>query len=82
MRQYSVSYTEQAENDLRGIFEYLAFSCAAPDTAGKQSNRIIDAIAGLNHIPERFRLYDNEPWCSKGLRIIYGRRDIDKELRK
>ena len=110
MRQYTVAYTERAEEDLRGIHEYIAGILLAPVAAGKQSSRILNAIAGLDQMPERFRLYDNEPWHSKGLRvmptgnylvfyvsvespsepkglvsiirIIYGGRDVDEELKR
>ena len=110
MRQFDVTYTERAERDMRDIFEYIAFTLLEPVIAEKQSNRIIDAIAGLDIMPERFRLYDKEPWRNKGLRvmpvgnylilyvtselpskskgivsvirIIYGGRDIDSELRQ
>ena len=70
MKEYHISYTRLAEQDLRGIYEYIAFTLLAPETAANQSNRIIDAVAGLNQLPERFRRYDREPWHSMGLRIM------------
>ena len=30
---YKVTLTEQAENDLRGIFEYIAFDLLSPENA-------------------------------------------------
>jgi len=68
--------------------------------------RIEKAILNLNEMPERFRLFEKEPWRSKGLcqmpvdnfimfyipkvedktvtiiRVLYGGRDIDEQLRK
>ena len=70
MTQYDVIYMEQAEYDLRGIFEYIAFTLLEPIIAKNQVNRIIDAVTGLNHMPERFPLYDKKPWRRKGLRIM------------
>ena len=32
---YRIEMTEQAETDLRDIFEYVAFSLLVPETAGK-----------------------------------------------
>ena len=105
MKQFKVIYTELAECDLHGIYEYIALTLLEPVYAKNQSNRIIDAIASLDQMPERFRLYDKEPWHSMGLRIMpvdkylvfylpskskgivtvirimYGGRDIDGQLR-
>ena len=106
MKKFDVVYSELAERDLRGIFEYIAFTLLEPTIAKNQSNRIIDAVAGLNQMPERFRRYEKEPWRGIGLRvmpvdkylvfylpseskgivsiirIIYGGRDIEKQLRQ
>jgi len=106
MKQFKVIYTKLAERDLHGIYEYIALTLLEPVHAKNQSNRIIDAIAGLNQMPARFRLYEKEPWRSKGLRIMpvdnylvfylpsdskkvvtvirimYGGRDIDEQLRQ
>ena len=70
MRQYTVTYTEHAEFDLRGIYECIALTLLVPITAGNQLNRIINAIAGLNRMPERYRRYEKEPWRSMGLRVM------------
>ncbi|OPX83657.1 MAG: Plasmid stabilization system protein [Pelotomaculum sp. PtaB.Bin104] len=76
MSEWTVVYTEQAERDLRSIFEYISFSLLGPETAKNQSRRILDAVARLNEMPLRFRLYEKEPWYSKGLRVL----PIDKYL--
>ena len=106
MKQFKVIYTKLAECDLRGIYEYIALTLLEPIYAKNQSNRIIDAVAGLDRMPERFRLYDKEPWRGMGMRIMsvdnylvfylpseskgivavirimYGGRDIDGQLRQ
>ena len=38
--KYDVTFTEQAENDLRGIFEYIAFDLLSPENAAGQLDRI------------------------------------------
>lgn len=105
MSQWKVVYTEQAERDLRSIFEYIAFSLLEPEIAKNQTRRIMDAIVKLNKMPLRYPLYEKEPWHSKGLRVLpvdnylvfyvpvetkttvavirimYGRRDIEEQLR-
>lgn len=70
MKAWTVIYTEQAEADLRGIFEYVAFILLAPENAKRQTGRIIDAIANLNYLPLRHQLYAGEPWRSRGLRVL------------
>lgn len=100
---YNIVYSAQAKRDLRSIYEYIAFKLLAPETAGKQAQRIMNEVLNLNEMPMRYKLYD-EPWYSYGLRvfpignylvfylvieqlnvvnivrIMYGGRDIKKQL--
>lgn len=101
---YEVRLTTQAENDLRGIFEYIAFDLQSVQNAAGQLDRLEQGIASLDQMPERFRVYENEPWRSRNLRIMpvdnylvfyipdheeqivrimrimYGGRDVDRQL--
>ena len=99
---YTVNYSDKARLDLRSIYEYIAYELLVPDTASKQIGRIIKSIRSLEKMPERFKLYEYEPWNSQGVRyfpidnylvfyliqksvvtivrIIYGGRDISKQL--
>lgn len=70
MNTWKVSYTAQAETDLRGIFEYIAYSLLEPETAKNQARRIMDAVEKLNQMPLRHPLYEKEPWKNKGLRVL------------
>ena len=67
---YRIEMTEQAEKDLRDIFEYVAFSLLAPETASKLLERLENRISALFHMPERVKVYDLEPWHSRGLRTM------------
>ena len=67
---YRIEMTDQAENDLREIFEYVAFSLLAPDNAVRLLNRMEDRISALFQMPQRFKPYDKEPWNSRGLRMM------------
>lgn len=106
MSQWKIVYTEQAERDLRSIFEYIAFSLLEPELAKNQARCILDAVANLNTMPLRYPLYKKGPWHSKGMRVLtvgnylafylpvetkttvavirimYGRRDIEEQLRQ
>ena len=42
--KYDVTFTEQAENDLRGIFEHIAFDLSSPENAAGQLDRIEEKI--------------------------------------
>ena len=67
---WEISYTEDAEHDLQSIYDYISDILFAPAIAENQTNRIMDAIDSLDHMPFRHRLYNYEPWRSKGLRFM------------
>ena len=103
---FEIEVSEQADRDLRNIYEYIAFELQSPENAAGQLNRLEESIMGLNQMPERFLGYEKEPWHSRGLRIMpvdnycvfyipdaeyavitiirvmYGGRDIDAQLKK
>ncbi len=103
---FDVQISEQADNDLRGIFEYIAFELLAPENAVGQLNRLEDAISKLDNTLEKFRRYEREPCRGRGLRVfpvdnylvfyipdmerqivtvirvMYGGRDVNKELKR
>ena len=65
---YTVSITDAAENDLRAIFNYIAFELKSFQNAEGQLERLESEICSLSEMPERFRCYEKEPWRSRGLR--------------
>ena len=67
---YEVKVSEQAERDLRGIFEYIAFELQSPENASGQLDRLEEHILSLATMPERCRRYEKEPWKSRELRIL------------
>ncbi len=103
---WMVKYTNQAREDIKAIYEYIAFELLVPDTASAQIQRIFKMVRELDEMPMRFKLYEDEPWKSKGLRfvpvdnylifylpkeesnvvsivrVIYGGRDMKKQLRE
>lgn len=76
--KYKIVLTEQADADLRDIYEYIAFTLLEPEIAAGQLERIEKGMLSLDEMPERFRMFENEPWRSRGLRqmlvdnFIYG----------
>lgn len=67
---YEVEITEQAETDLREIYEYVAFTLLAPDHASGQLDRLEVHIVKLGEFPEKFRRYEKEPWHGRGMRVM------------
>ncbi len=67
---YEVEIAAQAEQDLRDIFEYIAFELQSPQSAAAQLSRLEENILALNQMPDRFRRYDREPWHGRGWRIL------------
>ena len=101
---FHVAYSAEARQDLRDIYEYIAYELLVSETAAGQTERIMKAIRSLEQMPMRHRLYEEEPWHSQGLRVLpvdnylvfylpdensatvniirimYGGRDLDKQL--
>ena len=68
--RFEVELTERADRDLRNIFLYIAVDLLSPENAEKQVKRLWNAILSLDELPERYRRYEDEPWHSRGLRIL------------
>ena len=68
--KFEVELSEKADRDLRNIFFYIAIDLCAPDAAEKQVNRLWDAMRSLDELPERYRRYEDEPWHSRGMRVL------------
>lgn len=68
--RYEVVYTAAARQDLRDIYEYIAYELLEPDIAVNQADRIMKAIRSLEQMPMRHTLYEEEPWNSQGLRLL------------
>lgn len=67
---YSVEVSDQAEQDLRGIYAYIASKLRSAQNAAAQLARLEENILALDQMPERYRRYEKEPWYSRGWRIM------------
>lgn len=65
-----IAYTFQAQQDLKNIYEYIAYSLLVPDTARNMYQQIIQSARSLESMPERNPLYKEEPWHSQGVRFV------------
>ena len=67
---YEVELSEQADSDLRGIFEYIAFELQSPGNASGQLDRLEEQILSLDTMPKCYQKYEKESWKSRGLRVL------------
>ena len=68
--KFEVELSEKADEDLRNIFLYIAIDLGVPETAEKQIERLWNAMRSLDELPERYRRYEEEPWHSRGMRVL------------
>lgn len=68
--KFNVELTEQADKDLRSIYLYISVDLNSPENAIKQIKRLWDAILSLDELPQRYRRYEDEPWHSRGIRVL------------
>lgn len=67
---YNIILSDQADEDIRGIYEYIAFDLQSRQNAIGQINRLEKEILSLNQMPERFSRHQSEPWYSRNLRVM------------
>ena len=67
---YEVTLTPEAKHDLREIYRYIAVELQSEQNANGQLNRLEENILKLDEMPERFRVYDREPWRNRNLRVM------------
>ena len=68
--KYSIVLTETAQADLSEIFRYIAVELQSVQNANSQLSRIEKAIASLDQMPERYRIYDKKNWHQRNMRIM------------
>ena len=64
IERYTVRYSENALDDLREIYAYIANELLAPETAAEQLARIRKAVRSLDFMPARYALVEWKPWHS------------------
>ncbi len=101
---WKIVYARNALSDLDGIYEYISNVLMEPGIAKSLTSHITEEIRGLNQMPHRHHLAEQESLRVRGirimsvkkylvlylpcdedktvqiLRIIYGGRDISKQL--
>lgn len=65
---YSVKLTPHAIIQIQETIAYISKDLQAPETAKAWSFYLQEKIAGLNTMPARFSVVEEEPWHSRGFR--------------
>ena len=68
--KYTVNLTPEAVKDINGIYDYIAVALGEKEIAVNMINLIEKNILSLDEMPGRYKIYDNEPWKSRGVHII------------
>lgn len=67
---WKVSYTQKALQDIDDIYGYISNVLLEPNIAKSLVSHIMKYVRSLEQLPMRYKIYDNEPWKSKGLRVM------------
>ena len=67
MKEYKVTISADAIEDLQDIHSYIAFTLQAKQAARDQLNRIRKAIYDLSAFPLRHKKIEREPWTSTNI---------------
>ena len=70
MKNAKIEILPDASKDLQDIHDYICYDLMLPVNAENQLNRIENSIANLSLFPESHQLYPDEPWYSKGRRLL------------
>ena len=65
---YRIRISGQADADLRGIYEYIAFHLRSVQNAARQLERLEKAIYALDTMPNRYAAYKKGKWEERALR--------------
>ena len=68
MGEYEIIITPDAEADLNELDDYITFELKAPETSVRYIEDSKSQITMLRKSPRRFKLMENEPWKSRGVR--------------
>ena len=65
---YDVRITPYAIDQIGNVIAYISKVLLVPEVAKAWADKLQKEIAGLSEMPERYPLFDREPWRSRGIR--------------
>lgn len=67
---YEVKITRQAQEQMAEIVDYISHELFASEAANKLLDKMESNIMSLSDFPERYKLIEEEPWKTEGIRKI------------
>lgn len=67
---FDVHLSATAQEDLDGIFDYIAITLSAPKAAIDWMNKVEYSFRDLSVFPEMFAQCQEEPWLLRNVRIM------------
>ena len=67
-KKYNLIILPEAQQDIRNIVLYIAIELCYPYTALELQDSFEEAINSLSTMPKRYKIINEEPWKSKGIR--------------
>ena len=67
---YDIVFTRHAKDDLINIYKYIVYDLCSRENADNQIDRLERRINKLKIFPRQFKIYEKEPWHSRGLRVM------------
>lgn len=68
--KWKIQYSASSEEDLRSIFDYIAYELLSAEYAVGQIKRILKAVRSLEDMPMRHSVYSEEPWKTRQVRFL------------
>ncbi len=68
--KYKIFLSQEANKDIDEIFLYISNILTETETAKKMIRLLERSILSLEEMPNRFRIYESEPWRSRGVHIM------------
>lgn len=67
---WMINYSASSKEDLRSIYDYIAYELLSPEYASGQVERIMKAVRSLEDMPMKHQIYQEEPWKTKKVRFL------------
>lgn len=68
--KYIVKLSTQANEDIKEIYEYIANILCEKEIASNTVSLFEKNILSLSEMPGRCRIYESEPWQSRGVHVM------------
>lgn len=68
--KYKIFLSQEANKYIDEIFLYISNILTETETAKKMIRLLERSILSLEEMPNRFRVYEREPWRSRGVHIM------------